>query len=128
MTQKAKGTFEVKLIPQTDTEITAGRFTLEKSYSGELEGTAKGQMLSARSAIPNSAGYVAIEKVEGSLHGKRGSFVLQHSSIMNRGEATQSIAVVPDSGTEELEGLSGNLLINIADGKHYYEFDYSMDR
>ena len=103
MTNRATGTFTVDLNPQTlsDSEADAalGRLSIDKQFHGDLEGTSKGEMLSARTGIENSAGYVAIEKVTGTLHGRRGTFVLQHSSTMTRGEAQQSITVVPDSGT-----------------------------
>jgi hypothetical protein len=127
MTNKATGTFEVKIVPQTDREIPLlGRMTIDKQMRGDLEATTQGQMLSAGTAIPNSAGYVAIERVEGSLHGKKGSFVLQHVGLMNRGVPSLTITVVPDSGTDELEGLSGTLTIIREQGKHAYEFAYEL--
>jgi hypothetical protein len=127
MSQKATGTFEVSLVPQTDKEVPMlGRLTLEKTFAGDLEATSQGQMLSARTSIPNSAGYVAIERVEGTLHGKKGSFVLQHSGTMNRGASSLQVTIVPDSGTGELEGISGTLAIIIADGKHSYELSYEV--
>jgi len=124
---KATGTFEVKIEPQTDREVPMlGRLTIDKQFHGDLEATTQGQMLSAGTSIPNSAGYVAIERAEGSLHGKKGSFVLQHSGTMNRGEATLIVTVVPDSGTDELVGLSGTLSITNDGGKHSYEFEYEL--
>ncbi len=127
MPTKATGTFEVKIVPQTDREIPMlARMTIDKTFHGDLEATTQGQMLSAGTSIPNSAGYVAIERVEGILHGKKGSFVLQHTATMNRGVPSLSITVVPDSGTEELVGLSGTLAIIRADGKHSYDFDYEL--
>jgi hypothetical protein len=127
MTQKATGTFEVNLVPQADNDVpTLGRLTISKTFHGDLDASSKGQMLSSRGSIPNSAGYVVIERVEGTLHGKKGSFVLQHSGTMNRGEASLVVNVVPDSGTDELEGLSGSLNIIMADGKHNYQFDYVL--
>ena len=127
MTHTATGEFEVKLVPQTDRDVPMlARMTIDKTFTGDLQATSQGQMLSARTAIADSAGYVAIEKVEGALAGKKGSFVLQHSATMDRGTPSQSITVVPDSGTEELEGLTGTVTITIADGKHYYSFEYSL--
>ena len=127
MTNKATGTFEVKIVPQTDREIPMlARMTIDKQFHGDLEATTQGQMLSAGTAIPNSAGYVAIERVEGALHGKKGSFVLQHVGIMNRGVPSLTVTVVPDSGTGELEGLSGALTIIREPGKHSYEFGYEL--
>ena len=117
----------MKIVPQTDREVPMlARMTIDKTFSGDLEGTSQGQMLSARGDIPNSAGYVAMERVEGTLHGKRGSFVLQHSASMDRGVPTQVITIVPDSGAGELVGISGTLTIVIADGKHSYDLEYSI--
>ena len=127
MTNKATGIFEVNIVPQTDREVPMlSRMTIDKKFHGELEGISKGQMLSAGTTIANSAGYVAIERVEGSLQGKKGSFILQHSATMNRGQPSLVITVVPDSGTAELTGISGTLAINIVDKKHSYDFTYSL--
>ena len=127
MTNKATGTFEVKIVPQTDRDVPMlGRMTIDKQFHGDMEASTQGQMLSAGTAIPNSAGYVAIERVEGSLHCKKGSFVLQHVGLMNRGVPSLSVTVVPDSGTDELEGLSGTLTIIREQGKHAYEFVYDL--
>jgi hypothetical protein len=124
---KATGEFEVKIVPQTDMEVPMlGRLTINKTFQGDLEATSRGQMLSAGTAVANSAGYVAIERVEGSLKGKKGSFILQHSGTMNRGMPSLLVTVVPDSGTEELAGISGALDIIIADGKHSYDFEYFL--
>ena len=109
--EHASGTFETDLKPQTlaDSEADAalGRLSITKQFHGDLSGASKGEMLSARTSVETSAGYVAIEKVAGTLHGRQGTFVLQHSSTLNRGESEQSITVVPDSGTGELAGLKG---------------------
>jgi len=128
MTTHANGTFEVKLTPQDDKSEDAklGRMTIDKQFHGELEGTSKGQMLSAMTDVQGSAGYVAIEKVSGTLQGHKGSFVLQHSATMTRGEPQLTIIVVPDSGTDQLVGLAGKMTIKIADGKHYYDFEYTL--
>lgn len=124
---KATGTFEVNIIPQTDREIPMlSRMTIDKIFKGDIVGVTQGQMLSAKTTDPKSAGYVAIERVEGVLQGKKGSFVLQHSGIMNTGVPSLTIVVVPGSGTNELTGLSGALSINNTDGKHFYEFNYSL--
>ena len=103
-----------------------GRFSLEKMFHGDLEGAGKGTMLTAGTSVQGSAGYVAIERVTGTLHGRRGTFALQHTGTMNRGEPQLSITVVPDSGTGELAGLVGTLDIKIADGKHSYELAYTL--
>jgi Protein of unknown function (DUF3224) len=130
MDQLAKGSFEVKLQPLAfegaDAESRFGRMSIDKTIAGDLVATTRGQMLSAMTATTGSAGYVAIERVTGALHGKHGSFVLQHSSTMQRGVPSQSITVVPDSGTDELAGLEGNFRIDIVGGKHLYEFSYRL--
>jgi hypothetical protein len=102
--------------------------TMDKQFSGDLAGTGKGQMLSAGTSVKGSAGYVAIEKFTGTVGGRSGSFVLQHSGTMTRGTPHLAISVVPDSGTGELAGISGTMTIRITDGQHFYEFDYSLDR
>jgi len=128
MTTRAKGTFEVKLNPQGDKsqDQDLGRMTIDKQFHGDLEGTSKGQMLAARTATKGSAGYVAMEKVTGKLHGRSGTFVLQHSGTMNRGAPDLSVTVVPDSGTGELTGLAGKMTIDITNGKHSYVFEYAL--
>jgi len=125
----AKGTFEVKLTSQSEDKAegcTLGRFLLEKLYFGDLEATSNGEMLSALSDVKGSAGYVAIERVSGTLHGREGSFVLQHTGTMNRGAMELLVKVVPDSGTGALTGLTGTMNIIIAGGKHSYEIEYSL--
>ena len=128
----ATGTFEVKLTPQTSSEATQeanlGRMTIDKQFHGAIEGTSKGQMLTAGTSVKGSAGYVAIEQVSGTLDGHNGAFILQHSGTMTRGVPQLSITVVPDSGTGELVGLSGKMNIIISQGKHSYEFDYVLAR
>jgi len=130
MMQHAKGTFEVKVIPQENKtgDDTLGHLLLEKQLHGDLQGTSRGQMLSAQNAEPGSAGYVAIERVTGTLHGRSGSFVLQHVGHMGRNQMQITVSVLPDSGTGELQGLNGTLRIIVAAGKHSYEFDYSLER
>ncbi|PYP86857.1 MAG: DUF3224 domain-containing protein [Blastocatellia bacterium AA13] len=126
MSTHATGTFEVKLTPQQD-GLAVGRLTIEKQYHGDLEGTSSGQMLAMNTSVQGSAGYVAMERVSGTLQGRTGTFALQHSGTMNRGEPQLSVTVVPDSGTEQFAGISGKLNIIIAEGKHSYEFDYSIE-
>jgi hypothetical protein len=130
MTTRASGAFEVELKPQPlahgSEALLLGRRTIDKRFHGDLEATSQGEMLSAGTAVKGSAGYVAIERVTGTLHGRAGSFVLQHSATMNRGAPQLSITVVPDSGTDQLVGLTGTMLIHIADGKHSYDFDYTL--
>ncbi len=130
LTKKASGQFEVKLTPRPDSDTTKtakiGGIFIDKEYSGGLEGKGRGEMLTAMTDIPGSAGYVALEKFTGTLNGRKGSFVLQHSGIMTRGEPHLVITVVPDSGTDELTGISGSMAIEIAEGKHSYTFDYVL--
>ena len=126
---QAKGPFDVKVVPlPPDTgaqDAALSRMSLDKQYHGDLEATGKGQMLAAGS--PNSSGvYVAIERITGTLHGRKGSFVIHHTGIMTRQQPQLTIAVVPDSGTDELTGLSGSLSIEIVDKKHFYTFDYTL--
>lgn len=132
MSQRAVGPFDVKVVPQKpDTQIARaanlGRLTIDKRFHGDLEGISKGEMLATQTEVPGSAGYVAMERVTGSLKGRQGSFVLQHSATMSRGTPTSSIMVVPDSGTGELKGITGTMTIAVAsDGGHTYEFDYKI--
>jgi hypothetical protein len=100
--------------------------SIDKQFHGDLDATSQGEMLSAMSAVEGSAGYVAIERVSGTLHGRSGSFVLQHNATMTRGAPYLNIIVVPDSGTGDLVGLTGSMNIIITDGKHFYEFDYAF--
>lgn len=128
MTNRASGTFEVKMSPQDQgADMPVGRMMIDKQFQGDLEGTSKGQMLVASSdSVKNSAGYVAIEKVTGTLNGRRGSFYLQHNGVMTRGVGELTITVIPDSGTDQLVGLRGKMNIIIAEGKHSYEFEYTL--
>ncbi len=130
VTEHASGTFEVKLAPSGEADkaegSTLGSYSLEKQYHGDLEASAKGTMLTAGTDVKGSAGYVAIERVTGTLKGHKGSFVLQHNGMLTRGTPQQNIVVVPDSGTGELTGLTGKLTVIIESGKHSYEFDYSL--
>jgi maltooligosyltrehalose synthase len=127
MTQ-ATGTFQVKLDPQAVTFEASGlgRLSIDKQFQGDLQAASKGEMLAHRTAVQGSAGYVAMERVEGTLHGRAGTFVLQHSGTMNRGVQQLALTVVPDSATGELEGLSGSMKIIIDDGRHSYEFEYEL--
>jgi hypothetical protein len=128
MTNQATGIFDVKLTPQDDKseDKTLGRMTIDKQWQGDLEGTSKGQMLTGGDASKGSAGYVAIEKFSGTVKGRKGALIFQHSATMTKGEGQLSITVVPDSGTDELAGISGKLTIKIENGKHFYDFEYSL--
>jgi hypothetical protein len=124
------GTFDVTMGKESVHDAAQasgiGRMSLAKRYHGALAATGVGEMMAAMTATPGSAGYVAMEKVEGTLEGRSGSFFLQHSGTMNRGAPTLSVTVVPDSGADELVGLSGTLMIRIEGGKHFYDFDYAI--
>lgn len=130
MTRVARGSFSVEMKPQSEPNlvdgVNVGRMSLDKRFEGDLAATGRGEMLSALTATAGSAGYVAIERVTGTLHGRSGSFVFQHTGTMNRGAQQLSITVVPDSGTGGLAGIAGTFRLNIADGKHLYEFEYVL--
>ena len=130
MTARAVGTFDVKLAPlpldDKSADAALSRMSIDKQFHGDLEAASKGEMLSAGTPVKGSAGYVAIERVTGTLSGRTGSFVLQHSATMNRGTPQLSITVVPDSGTGQLTGLVGSMNIIIESGKHSYEFEYAL--
>ncbi len=127
----AQGTFEVKITPQKPDNKEAenahlGRMSIDKKFSGDLEATSQGEMLSAMTEVKGSAGYVAMERVSGTLHGLTGTFVLQHSGTMTRGAPALAVTVVPDSGTGQLAGIAGAMIIKIEGKKHFYEFDYTL--
>jgi hypothetical protein len=128
MATHAVGEFDVKMTPlalnDEAADATLGRMSIDKQYYGDLQGSGKGEMLSAMTGVKGSAGYVAIERVNGTLHGRSGAFVLQHSGVMTRGAQKLTITVVPDSGTGELAGLAGTLTIHMDSGKHSYDLEY----
>jgi hypothetical protein len=131
MTTHASGTFDVKITPQKPDNKEAesanlSRMSIDKEFKGDLEGTSKGEMMAASTEVKGSAVYVALERVTGTLRGRTGTFVLQHSGVMTRGTPHLTITVVPDSGTGQLVGLTGEMMINIDNGKHSYEFEYTL--
>ena len=130
MTHTAHGTFDVKITPMPPEENVGdagiGRLALHKQFRGDLDAIASIWPLPMGTEVKGSAGYVAMDRVSGALHGRSGSFGLQHSGTMDRGAAQLRIAVVPDSGTGELTGISGVLAIDIRDGQHFYTFDYQL--
>ena len=127
---RARGRFEVTMRPLTSEgqfdELPLSRMSIDKQFEGDLRGISKGEMLAALTSVQGSAGYVAMERVNGSLEGRNGTFVLQHSGTMTRGKQQLTITVVPDSGTGDLTGLSGTMTIDVGDGNHSYEFDYVL--
>ena len=130
VSKTAKGEFTVSLKPldfgNADASAKLGRMSIDKRISGDLVATTQGQMITAMGEMPGSAAYSAVERVTGTLAGRTGSFALQHTGVMDRGVPSLSIAVVPDSGTDELAGISGDFKIIIEDGKHLYEFAYTF--
>jgi hypothetical protein len=130
MAMHVSGRFDVTLTPQGQDDkaegSTLGRMSIEKRFHGELDGTSKGQMLTGVSDVPGSAGYVAIERVTATLKGRSGSFLLQHTGTMSKSGYQLSVTVVPDSGSGQLAGLTGKMDIKIVDGKHFYDFEYTL--
>lgn len=126
----ATGPFDVKISPLSEDKgegANLGRMSLDKQFHGDLEATSKGEMLTAMSEVPGSGVYVAVERVTGKLHGRSGSFALVHKGVMTRGAQQLDLSVVPDSGSGELAGISGKMAIIIAaDGKHSYDFEYTL--
>lgn len=127
-----KGTFEVTMQAEPPYEeidgVSFGRATFDKHFTGPLEGAGKVQMLSARGSVRDSAGYVALERISGAVDGRVGTFAAVHLGLMSRGTPTLSVAIVPDSGTGELAGISGRMSIDIVDGRHHYTLDYALPR
>ena len=127
---QAKGEFEVTRIPQEELEIgegaTIGHSRFDKRFRGPLDAVSVVHMLALMSPVQGSGAYVAIERIEGTLDGRRGGFFVQHNGTMDRGKPSLDVTVIPDSGTGELEGLHGRIGIDITDGKHYYTFDYDF--
>lgn len=130
MTERATGTFEVRLTPQPADEFAdgaiLGRMTIDKALVGDLVGTSRGQMLTGITGVKGSAGYVAMERVDASLAGRSGTFLLQHSGTMDRGSPRLTVEVVPDSGTGALAGITGSMTIDIVAGEHRYTFEYTL--
>ena len=129
VTMHAKGTFDVKVAPVAEDKAngsTLGRYSLDKQYHGDLEATAKGEMLTAGGDVKGSGAYVAVERVTGTLNGRKGSFALVHKGTMGGGSMHLDVSIVTDSGTDQLTGIAGMLNIIIADGKHSYELEYTL--
>lgn len=130
---RASGTFEVKLAPvgndSTPEGPNLGRMSIDKTFKGDLDGVSKGEMITAAGiTVKESAAYSAVERVTGTLAGKKGSFALQHTGVMDRGKPSLNITVVPDSGTGELVGLSGKMDIIIEGKQHSYVFEYAITK
>jgi len=130
MATRAQGTFEVQITPEAPAAemkgATVGRMSLSKRFHGDLDATGAGQMLAVGTDVDGSAGYVVMEQVTGTLHGRRGTFALQHTGTMTRGTPQLRVTIVPDSGTEQLVGLAGIMTIDIVNGQHAYDVDYTL--
>lgn len=126
MTEHATGAFTVEMKPETGADAPVGRFSLLKRFTGDLQADSTGQMLAVGTDVQGSAGYVAMERVSGTLKGRSGSFALQHVGVMDRGRPTLSVKVVPDSGTDELKGIAGEMTITINEGRHSYSLDFTQ--
>jgi hypothetical protein len=130
MTGHATGTYEARMAPvmvgNKPSDPSLEHLVMSRAFRGGLEGNSSGAMLTAATSVKDSAAFVAIEKVEGTLDGRMGSFILQHAATMSRGGATMAIMVVPDSGTGALAGLTGQMWISIEDGVHSYDFKYIL--
>ncbi len=128
--QQAKGEFEVErsVEPPCDMGdgVTAGHYRFDKRFHGALDASSVVHMLAVGTDVPGSAAYVAIERLSGTVHGRRGTLFLQHNGVMDRGAATLSLSIVPDSGTGEWQGMTGRMAIDITDGKHFYTLDYAL--
>ncbi|WP_029012248.1 DUF3224 domain-containing protein [Niveispirillum irakense] len=126
----ATGAFEVSMKPDGTPDAadgtTLGMMLLDKRFHGPLDAVGKGRMLTAMTGTEGSAVYVAVERVTGTLQGRQGSFVLRHVGTMDRGHQHLSISVVPDSGTGDLVGITGEMRIKITNGDHFYDFNYSL--
>jgi hypothetical protein len=126
----ARGSFEIKMSAQPPFDVVEGvslsRVMFDKVFAGELAATSKVEMLAARTPVTDSAGYVAIERIVGTLAGRNGSFVVMHMGTMTRGVSALSLTIVPDSGTGELDAIAGTMKIEIVEGKHFYEIEYSL--
>jgi hypothetical protein len=130
-TTRAKGEFDVTITPQPSDDKSEGsqmgRMTIDKVFRGDLEGTSKGEMLTAMApAVKDSGVYVAVERVTGALNGRKGTFAMHHTGIMDRGKQNLTVTIVPDSGTGELAGITGAMKIIIDGKKHFYELEYSL--
>jgi hypothetical protein len=130
MTLHATGAFDVKTTPLPPDDATGGttigRYALDKQFHGALEAASKGEMLGAGDPAKGSAGYVAIERVTGTLCGRSGSFALQHTGTMDQGKFQLTVTVVPGSGAGGLAGIAGTMAIIITNGKHSYDFEYTL--
>jgi hypothetical protein len=128
---RATGTFDVTVVPLTEgvrkDAWAPGRMSIDKRFQGDLEGVSQGEMLAAMTGVKGSGGYTAIEQVRGKLNGRNGTFMLQHSAVMSHGVVGDWVVrVIPDSGTEGLQGLAGTLTITIVGGKHSYALEYTL--
>jgi len=131
MNQQVKGGFDVNRTVEPTCDmgdgVAVGHYRFDKHFQGELDATSVVHMLAVGTDVPGSAAYVAIERLSGTLQGRSGSFFLQHNGVMNRGAASLSLTIVPDSGSGDLKGIAGHMAIDITDGKHFYTLDYALN-
>ena len=127
---RIEGTFEIVRAIQPTLDLGDGAQAMhvrfDKRFHGALDATSVVQMLGFMTATEGSAAYVAIERIVGTLDGRTGAFVVHHTGRMDRGEPTLRVGVVPDSGSEGLVGLRGEMSIEIVEGEHRYAFDYEL--
>jgi hypothetical protein len=125
-----KGRFEIRRTPHPMLDLGGGaqamHMRFDKRFEGDLSAASVVHMLAVGTAVEGSAAYVAVERVEGELEGRAGSFLLRHCGTMERGAPTLDLAVVPDSAYGALAGLSGTMKIDIVEGEHFYTFDYAL--
>ena len=125
MTERAEGHFDVEIKPAATLSGGIGRFSVAKTFRGDIEGHGAGEMRALRTPTPGSAGYVLIEHVAATVKGRSGTFALQHHGLMERGAPELKVAIIPDSGTGELAGIAGGMTIDAADD-HAYVLTYSL--
>jgi hypothetical protein len=127
MPTHAKGSFDVTITPQDSApDATVARMLLYKEFHGDLEAIAHGEMMAAHEPLTGAGVYVALDRVTGTLHGRRGSFLMAHRGIRNADGQELSIVIVPGSGTGQLTGIAGTVGIEIAGKEHFYSVDYEL--
>lgn len=126
MSQVAEGSFEVTLTPVSAADDPYARMSIKKAYEGPLEGVGAGEMMTGGVPDQECRVYVALETVSGTLDGREGSFILVHRGTMAHQTRNLEVTVVPGSGEGELEGITGEMQIDVENGKHLYTFRYQL--
>ena len=119
------GDAEEHELAERDPGVHYARVRLDKNFGGDLEGSSSVEMLSVRHES-EGAGYVAVERIAGTLHGRPGSFALLHLATMSDDGQTGQWVIVPGSGAGDLTGISGNARIEIDSGAHTFVLDYEL--